>query len=44
MAGYKHDCVVLSQNLRQLGTLGISAELVLRSLEVLQGILQTGDF
>lgn len=43
-AGYKHDCVVLSQNLRQLRTLGISAELVLRSLEVLQGILQTGDF
>jgi hypothetical protein len=41
---YKHDCIVLLQNLRQLGAVGICAELILRSLEVLQGILQTRDF
>jgi hypothetical protein len=43
-AGHQHGCVVLGQNMRQLGAVGICAELVLRSLEVLQGILQTRDF
>jgi hypothetical protein len=41
---HRHDSLILPQSLRQLGIIGIRAKLILRLLQVFQGILQTRDF